>query len=248
MLPRRAWARRACAAHLAPALAARLRAPALARALCSFPLHRASESGDVREVDNLLGAGHDVNAPDPSRQGTTALLLSVRKGHRGVAERLLRAGADPCRAGAWGFTPLMYAAIFGQAEIAEVLVGVGAGKRDSLLTRDARGDTALDHAVGERHWACARIVVREMAAAGCLGADPALDALAYRVATEAETSRDGAETSAEAERGGGAKGEPTARRARAVKEAFARNSALLKERKARRRKPADASEAGDIAG
>ena len=236
---RRAWLGRASAAHLATAFAARPRAPAFARTLCNFPLHSASESGDVHEVENLLGAGgQDVDAPDPARQGTTALLLSVRKGHRGVVERLLRAGADPCRAGAWGFTPLMYASIWGRPEIAEDLVGAGAGKRESLLARDARGDTALDHAVGERQWACARIVVREMASAGCLGADPALDALAYRVASDAgseagDSGPDGVDSSVEADHSGNVEDEPAGRRGSRVKEAFARNSALLKERKAR---------------
>ena len=191
---------------------------AICRGLCSYPLHTASEAGDLTEVTRLIDAGHSVNAGDPKRNGTTALHLSIRKGHRDVAELLLRAGADPLKPGAWKFTPLMYAAIWGQPELAQLLVETGAAGREALLVRDARGDTALDHAVGERKWEVAKILVRELRSSGCLGgADPALDALAARV-------REDDPAGAEAATGG---------RKLTIAEAFRRNSELIKERKAK---------------
>ena len=54
-------------------------------------------------------------------------------------------GADVNQQGAWDCSPLIYAAIWGHADLAETLLECGA---DASLI-DVRGETALKHAVGE---------------------------------------------------------------------------------------------------
>ncbi|CAK0852683.1 unnamed protein product, partial [Prorocentrum cordatum] len=108
-------------------------------------LIRLAEAGDADGVrQELAGPLVDPDVADAS--GTTALLVAVRQGHEDVARLLIRRGADVNKAGPWRFTPLMYAAIWGHAGLAGHLLQSGADPR----ARDVRGDTALDHAVGER--------------------------------------------------------------------------------------------------
>lgn len=111
-------------------------------------LHTAVETGDFPTFSKLLReCSVDLDLGDASKGGTTALLLSIRLGRIQMANELIEAGANVNKSGAWNFSPLMYCAIFGQTEIAEKLLSYGADKH----AVDSRGDTALCHAVGERH-------------------------------------------------------------------------------------------------
>eukprot|EP00933_Yihiella_yeosuensis_P020509 TRINITY_DN16429_c0_g3_i2.p1 TRINITY_DN16429_c0_g3~~TRINITY_DN16429_c0_g3_i2.p1 ORF type:complete len:118 (-),score=22.96 TRINITY_DN16429_c0_g3_i2:287-640(-) len=104
----------------------------------------------------MLEEGPDPNAAD--KNGTTPLLVAIRKGHEDVAQTLIAHGASVNKAGNWGFTPLMYAAIFGQRNLAAVLLANGADPRP----KDVRGDTALDHAVGERQPDIAQMIEKAL--------------------------------------------------------------------------------------
>jgi methionine-R-sulfoxide reductase len=116
-----------------------------------YPLHDAVEKGDHKAIGELLGKGRvQVDAGDPKRNGTTAFLLAARKGELAMLKALHMAGADVNKTGAWGFTPLMYAAIFGQAEVVKGLIVMGAN--DEAL--DQHGKSALDHARQEGHKEC----------------------------------------------------------------------------------------------
>lgn len=64
-------------------------------------------------------------------------------------EVLIEAGADINKPGAWEFSPLMYAAIFGHEDMVRLLIKSGA-KIDAV---DKHGKTALDHARLEQHHA-----------------------------------------------------------------------------------------------
>jgi peptide methionine sulfoxide reductase MsrB len=113
-----------------------------------YPLHDAVERGDADAVNAVISKGGvQIDAGDPKRNGTTAFLLAARKGELGILQALHSAGADPNKVGAWGFTPLMYSAIFNQAEVAKALLAMGANDE----AKDERGKTALDHARQERH-------------------------------------------------------------------------------------------------
>ena len=56
-------------------------------------LHYATFAGHGELVEDLLGAGADVNAR--STNGSTIVMMAAREGHATLAERLLAAGANP---------------------------------------------------------------------------------------------------------------------------------------------------------
>ncbi|GAB1817764.1 ankyrin repeat domain-containing protein [Herbidospora sp. RD11066] len=57
-------------------------------------LHRAAYDGNARDIASLVAAGADVESLDLDE---TPLWTAVCRGHRDVAEALLKAGADPWR-------------------------------------------------------------------------------------------------------------------------------------------------------
>jgi len=139
----------------------------------TLPLHDAVEAGDIDAVRGLLSGGGgiggvgiggvDANAGDPARNGTTPLLLASRTGQAQMVRLLLeQGGAQIDRPGAWGFTPLMYGAIFGHGGVVKALLAAGA----SAAAVDAHGKGAVDHARLEGHDA---IVAALLAAAGSGG-------------------------------------------------------------------------------
>merc|ERR1712146_816627 len=79
-------------------------------------------------------------------RGTTPLHIAIRNGFVDTAEVLMKHRADVNRAGAWKFTPLMYAAIWKQPVLTSYLLQAKADPRP----KDERGETALDHAIGEK--------------------------------------------------------------------------------------------------
>lgn len=185
------------------------------------PLNEAAEAGDVDTITRLLKVGHDPDAGDPAAQGTTPLLIACRKGYVDVAEKLIReGGASVTQSGAWGFTPLMYAAIFGQPNVARLLLSAGSGEAAALRMRDAKGDTALDHAVGEQQWGVARLIVDAIESGGH-GSEPGEAELIARVREKDAASGGGG--------GGGCGGGP--RKKLTPAEAYQRNKAILDAKK-----------------
>ena len=112
---------------LACRLVVRAVARPLARALSGAKapkpaLHAACETGDAAAVKKLLSEGHDAAAPDG--MGTPPLHVAVRLGHDDVVTTLLAHGASASApaANTWAYTPLQYAAIFGQKSVASTLL------------------------------------------------------------------------------------------------------------------------------
>ena len=87
-----------------------------------------------------MGAGADVNQAD--KDGTTALMVAPKKGHRDVVELLVGAGADVNRADKDGTTAPMSASKKGHRDVVEALVG-GGGRRGGR-TGGGRGLTRLN--------------------------------------------------------------------------------------------------------
>lgn len=79
------------------------------------------------KVLERAAAGDDVNMPEASGNGTTALHWAVYQHDTELVRALLDAGADPSARNLFGSTPLMEAAIVGHTEIIALLLEAGAG-------------------------------------------------------------------------------------------------------------------------
>jgi uncharacterized protein len=113
----------------------------LLSALCSAAPSQvadAAERGDKPALRVLLEKKADVNAPQVD--GTTALHWAVRANDLELTEMLLRAGARPSIANQSDATPMLLAAMNGNAAILERLIQAGA---DSNAPLSHTGDTAL---------------------------------------------------------------------------------------------------------
>lgn len=95
------------------------RATALDRAL-----YEAAEAGDLRDIEELLKAGANVNAV--IHGDGTPLLGAARKGQLAVVAQLLARGADPNIAVPGDGSPLIAAAAAGHANIVTLLLERGA--------------------------------------------------------------------------------------------------------------------------
>jgi ankyrin repeat protein len=90
----------------------------------------AVKAGNRTAVTELLKERGRVNIAEPD--GTTALHWAVRGNDVGVAQQLLRAGADAKAANRYGVQPLMLAAVNGSAELIDLLLEAGADANASL--------------------------------------------------------------------------------------------------------------------
>jgi ankyrin repeat protein len=97
-------------------------------------LRQAAKQGDRFTVRELLAKGADPNERDPDG-GDTALVLACFGNHHGAVEAMLLGKADPNRQDRAGNTPLLAAAINGDAAFDVV---------QSLLTAGAKPDLCPD--------------------------------------------------------------------------------------------------------
>ena len=99
----------------------------------------AARRGDLPRVKALLASGVGVDAK--GRRDLTPLMAAAMEGHAGVAEALLRAGANPNAQtthplkGWTGATPLAWAATNGWADCVRVLLAHGAAVDARVLDR-----------------------------------------------------------------------------------------------------------------
>jgi ankyrin repeat protein len=119
----------AAAAHRDPAMTVKLlaagadaNAPLMSG---ETPLIEAARRGSLDTVNTLLSAKANPNAKE-ANYGHTALMAAVSQRHSAVVEELLRRGAEVDLGAKSGFTPLMFAAQQGDANIARILINAGA--------------------------------------------------------------------------------------------------------------------------
>ncbi len=93
------------------------------------PLHDAVRQGDVTQAAQLLDAGTNLAAPDPT--GEPPLLIAALEGHADVVALLLDRGADINVRNKSGLTALHAAAYGGNLPVVELLLSKGALVNDS---------------------------------------------------------------------------------------------------------------------
>jgi ankyrin repeat protein len=116
------------------------------------PLHELAERGNIKEIEQCLAAGTDVNEPDS--HGTTALHIAANMGRTKIVEFLLANGADASAGGYHGRTPLHVA-------------GMGNYRRDILRIIDMLLDAGCDLESPDADGCTA---LHSLARKGCTGA------------------------------------------------------------------------------
>src|SRR5690606_6815880 len=117
--------------------------------------------GAREEALALIGEGTDVDTPEASGNGTTALHWAVYQHDVELVRALLRAGAEPSVRNLFGSTPLMEAAAVGHAGIIEMLLEAGA----DVESANYEGQTALMAVARTGNLEAARLLLEA-------GADP----------------------------------------------------------------------------
>jgi hypothetical protein len=103
----------------------------------------AARAGDTKTVRNLLARGADPNEADAEDNRWPPLMHAVHKHQLAAAVALLDGGADPNRAAARGFSPLLMATGYGHNDTMLLLIARGANAN----ARDAHGANAIDVAL-----------------------------------------------------------------------------------------------------
>ena len=107
-------------------------------------LFAAANNGHAEEVNELAGAGVDVNAE--GEDGSTPLMHAAHGGHIGVVTALIEAGAEINRGNMEGDTPLYYAVKGGHEEVEEKLRALGGYFSEDDMPLELLGENLLDAA------------------------------------------------------------------------------------------------------
>lgn len=128
-------------------------------------LLQAVQAGRLKELKKLLATGTDVNVRS-SWSGLAALHVAAINGYGGIAEMLLKHGADKDALDDTGETPLMKAAVEGHQPVVELLLKAGAdidiaGKSESNRAASCfYGSGALQYAVAAGHDGIVRTLLK----------------------------------------------------------------------------------------
>ena len=128
-------------------------------------LLQAVQAGRMKELKKLLATGTDVNVRS-SWRGLAALHVAAINGYGGIAEMLLKHGADKDALDDTGETPLMKAAVEGHQPVVELLLKAGAdidiaGKSESSRAASCfYGSGALQYAVAAGHDGIVRTLLK----------------------------------------------------------------------------------------
>ncbi|MFC4740029.1 ankyrin repeat domain-containing protein [Flavobacterium ponti] len=97
--------------------------------------------GNVALASNVVN-NTTKNAVSYEKSDVNPLCLAISKGDIATVKQIISYGIDVNDTTNRGMTPLMYAAIYNQSEIAALLLEKGA----DVNMKDKSGSTALDHA------------------------------------------------------------------------------------------------------
>ncbi len=120
-------------------------------------LHRAVRKGAIKEVEELIIRGAEVNAKNNEDETPLSASFAQTDNDRGLVEILLKAGAD-VNAGSDGdgTTRLHWAALSGDILLAELFISFHA----NVNARNADGDTPLLYAATEKSCCYCKTFVR----------------------------------------------------------------------------------------
>lgn len=113
-------------------------------------------AGDGAQALSKIAGGADVNAPEASGNGTTALHWAAYQQDARLVQALLKAGAKPGVQNQFGSTPLMEAATVGHTEIIRLLLKAGA----DVESVNFEGQTALMAVARTGNVDAARLLLR----------------------------------------------------------------------------------------
>lgn len=112
-------------------------------------------AGQRTQALQRIAGGADVNAPESSGNGTTALHWAVYQHDTDMVRALLQAGAEPTVQNQFGATPLMEAAAVGHTGIIRLLLEAGA----EVESVNFEGQTALMAVARTGNLAAARLLL-----------------------------------------------------------------------------------------
>jgi len=106
-------------------------------------LHAAAASGDVAEIERLVGAGERINIQDSNSR--TPLLVAAYRKHHAAARALLRLGANPNALDAQRYDIVTVAAVHNDIEMLTLALEGGASTRNITTPYDGTALSAAAH-------------------------------------------------------------------------------------------------------
>jgi ankyrin repeat protein len=98
--------------------------------------------GNVALASNVTNNSSKISFSYETASDVNPLCMAISKGDIATVKQIIAYGIDLNDCTNRGMTPLMFAAIYNQTEIAKLLIEKGA----DLSKKDKSGSTALDHA------------------------------------------------------------------------------------------------------
>ncbi|MEM9471337.1 MAG: ankyrin repeat domain-containing protein [Pseudomonadota bacterium] len=117
-------------------------------------LQAAAHTGDVSEVDRLIGAGVSLEQTDG--HGRTAMHIAAFASHDGIVTALASAGADPNRLDNGKYDIITIAAVANDAEMVRTAVKAGGSAKNITSVYDG---TALIAAAHLGHWESVEVLI-----------------------------------------------------------------------------------------
>eukprot|EP01102_Stenamoeba_stenopodia_P021797 TRINITY_DN8881_c0_g1_i3.p1 TRINITY_DN8881_c0_g1~~TRINITY_DN8881_c0_g1_i3.p1 ORF type:complete len:410 (+),score=145.96 TRINITY_DN8881_c0_g1_i3:148-1377(+) len=120
------------------------------------PLHKAAGNGSLREIEQLVKEGADINAPGANDR--TALHKAAGYGHAAAVSLLLKLGADVKARDRQGRSPLHWGAVGGSKEVVEALLAANVDINDKATDN---GSTALHTAAANKKFDVIELLVKK---------------------------------------------------------------------------------------
>ncbi len=115
-------------------------------------------AGHHHIAELLLEAGASTNVGD--RDATTPVMMACKLGASTLAEQMIKKGADVAVVDNNGYNALMYAAVSGDADIIQMILGLVQHNQGVNMKSKNDGKTALLVAASNAHWEAVQILIK----------------------------------------------------------------------------------------